>query len=86
MTPINKPIMGKDESEAVLKVMESGILANPMPEGGPAHLRARRGSELPRLNRRTEEKKAQATFPHFLFLTKYVPTPTAATATMAMMT
>lgn len=35
MIPINKPIIGNDESQAVLKVIESGILTNPMPEGGP---------------------------------------------------
>lgn len=39
MIPINKPLLGKEEAEAVLKVIESGILTNPMPEGGP-NLRA----------------------------------------------
>ncbi len=36
MIPINKPIMDKEESNAVLDVVESGVLTNPMPEGGPS--------------------------------------------------
>lgn len=34
MIPINKPILGKEEIEAVAKVIESGALTNPAPEGG----------------------------------------------------
>lgn len=33
--PINKPLLDSEESNAVLKVMESGILTNPTSEGGP---------------------------------------------------
>ncbi len=35
MIPINKPIIGKEEIEAVKKVLESGILTNASPAGGP---------------------------------------------------
>ncbi|RWX73456.1 MAG: Aminotransferase, DegT/DnrJ/EryC1/StrS family [Candidatus Methanosuratincola subterraneus] len=34
MIPINKPILGKEEIKAVAKVIESGALTNPAPEGG----------------------------------------------------
>lgn len=35
MIPINKPILGKEEVEAAAKVIESGVLTSPSPEGGP---------------------------------------------------
>jgi len=35
MLPINKPLLGVEEKEAVLKVIESGIMTNSSPEGGP---------------------------------------------------
>lgn len=35
MIPINKPILGKEEEDVILKVVQSGLLTNPMPEGGP---------------------------------------------------
>jgi dTDP-4-amino-4,6-dideoxygalactose transaminase len=35
MIPINKPIIGDEEKEMVIKVLESGILTNPSIEGGP---------------------------------------------------
>lgn len=34
MIPINKPILGNEEKEAVLRVLESGILTNASAEGG----------------------------------------------------
>ncbi|MDD1775842.1 MAG: DegT/DnrJ/EryC1/StrS family aminotransferase [Candidatus Methanomethylicus sp.] len=33
--PINKPLLGKEEEAAVLGVLDSGLLTNPSPEGGP---------------------------------------------------
>lgn len=35
MIPINKPILGDEEKEAVLKVLESGVLTDPSMNGGP---------------------------------------------------
>lgn len=35
MIPINKPMLGREEVEAVKRVMESGVLTNPSPDGGP---------------------------------------------------
>ncbi|MDH5806612.1 MAG: DegT/DnrJ/EryC1/StrS family aminotransferase [Candidatus Methanomethylicaceae archaeon] len=35
MVPINKPILGEEEKELVLKVLESGILTDPSMNGGP---------------------------------------------------
>jgi dTDP-4-amino-4,6-dideoxygalactose transaminase len=35
MIPINKPILGREEVEAVTKILESGMLTNASAEGGP---------------------------------------------------
>jgi dTDP-4-amino-4,6-dideoxygalactose transaminase len=35
MLPINKPLLGTEEREAVLKVLDGGVLTNPSSEGGP---------------------------------------------------
>jgi len=35
MLPINKPLLGAEEKEGVLRVIESGIMTNSSPEGGP---------------------------------------------------
>ncbi|MEM2002179.1 MAG: DegT/DnrJ/EryC1/StrS family aminotransferase [Candidatus Methanomethylicaceae archaeon] len=35
LIPINKPILGNEEKEAVLRVLESGVLTNASAEGGP---------------------------------------------------
>jgi perosamine synthetase len=35
LIPINKPMLGREEVEAVRKVMESGLLTDPSPDGGP---------------------------------------------------